>query len=95
MGDVAVQGTSVVMYSSPAYRNYQYFVTPDWPGGIYGSPAISGSRPGSCLRCPSPAEPTLLLLRLLTIAAQLLLWNTRSITCTHPLSRAHRRTLVR
>jgi sphinganine-1-phosphate aldolase len=42
-----LQGTSVIMYSHPKYRNAQYFVTPDWPGGIYASPAIAGSRPGS------------------------------------------------
>lgn len=35
------------MYSEPKYRNAQYFVTPDWPGGIYASPAIAGSRPGA------------------------------------------------
>ncbi|ROT82894.1 putative sphingosine-1-phosphate lyase 1-like, partial [Penaeus vannamei] len=42
----AHKGSSVIMYRSPEFRHYQYFVTPDWPGGIYGSPTIAGSRPG-------------------------------------------------
>lgn len=37
------------MYSDTKYRNCQYFVTPDWPGGIYASPAIAGSRPGALI----------------------------------------------
>ncbi|XP_042872848.1 sphingosine-1-phosphate lyase-like [Penaeus japonicus] len=45
----AHKGSSVVMYRSPEYRHYQYFVTPDWPGGIYGSPTIAGSRPGGLM----------------------------------------------
>lgn len=28
------------------YRHYQYTVTTDWPGGVYGSPTVSGSRAG-------------------------------------------------
>lgn len=42
----APKGSSVIMYSSPEYRHLQYFVTPDWPGGIYATPTIPGSRPG-------------------------------------------------
>ena len=40
------QGSSVIMYRNSWYRNYQYFCYPDWPGGIYGTPTITGSRAG-------------------------------------------------
>jgi len=43
------KGTSVVMYASQALRRYQYFVAPDWTGGIYASPSIAGSRPGAVI----------------------------------------------
>ena len=42
----ALKGTSVLLYRSPVLRRYQYFTQPDWPGGIYFSPGISGSRSG-------------------------------------------------
>lgn len=42
----APKGSSVIMYSNPDFRHYQYFVNPDWPGGIYASPTVPGSRPG-------------------------------------------------
>nr|CAG4643915.1 EOG090X051L [Lepidurus arcticus] len=45
----APKGSSVIMYSHPRYRSFQFFVTPDWPGGIYASPTIAGSRPGSTI----------------------------------------------
>lgn len=43
----AAKGTSVVLYSTPELRRYQYFVATDWPGGLYFSPTLSGSRPGA------------------------------------------------
>jgi len=45
----APKGSSVVMYNSRKLRQYQYFVAPNWPGGIYGSPSIAGSRPGALI----------------------------------------------
>ncbi|XP_076981126.1 sphingosine-1-phosphate lyase 1 isoform X2 [Tamandua tetradactyla] len=45
----APKGSSVVLYSEKKYRNYQYFVTTDWPGGIYASPTMAGSRPGGII----------------------------------------------
>jgi len=42
----ALKGTSVLLYRSPDLRRYQYFNYPDWPGGIYMSPGLSGSRSG-------------------------------------------------
>ncbi len=43
----AAKGTSVVLYRTPALRRYQYFTATDWPGGLYASPAMAGSRPGA------------------------------------------------
>jgi sphinganine-1-phosphate aldolase len=42
----AAKGTSVVLYRDTDLRHYQFFKTPDWPGGLYFSPTIAGSRPG-------------------------------------------------
>jgi len=42
----ALKGTSVLLYRDPALRKYQYFNHPDWSGGIYMSPGLSGSRSG-------------------------------------------------
>lgn len=43
----APKGSSVIMYRSKLLRNYQYFVSTDWMGGVYGSPTMAGSRPGA------------------------------------------------
>ncbi|KAJ3074361.1 hypothetical protein HDU98_011430 [Podochytrium sp. JEL0797] len=43
----APKGSSVIMYRSKEIRDYQYFITTDWPGGVYCSPTIAGSRPGA------------------------------------------------
>ena len=42
------KGSSVVMYSNKQLRQRQYFVDPNWPGGIYATPSTAGSRAG-CL----------------------------------------------
>jgi len=42
----AAKGTSVVLYHGPELRRYQYFTAVDWPGGLYFSPNMAGSRPG-------------------------------------------------
>lgn len=39
----------MVMYRTKNIRKYQYFVAPNWPGGIYASPSIAGSRPGALI----------------------------------------------
>lgn len=43
----APKGSSVIMYRSPEYRKYQYYITSEWVGGLYGSPTLAGSRPGA------------------------------------------------
>ncbi|XP_053730187.1 sphingosine-1-phosphate lyase 1 isoform X1 [Synchiropus splendidus] len=45
----APKGSSVILYSDKKYRHHQYFVAPDWQGGIYASPSIAGSRPGGII----------------------------------------------
>jgi len=42
----APKGTSVVLYRSSELRSYQWFSFPDWPGGIYATPTVGGSRSG-------------------------------------------------
>jgi len=43
----AAKGTSVVLYRDLELRRFQYFTAADWPGGLYFSPTLAGSRPGS------------------------------------------------
>ncbi len=43
----AAKGMSVVLYRNAELRRYQYFTAADWPGGLYFSPTIAGSRPGA------------------------------------------------
>ncbi|XP_049837080.1 sphingosine-1-phosphate lyase isoform X3 [Schistocerca gregaria] len=45
----APKGSSVVLYAEPKYRHHQFTVTTDWPGGVYGSPCVSGSRAGGII----------------------------------------------
>ncbi len=42
----AAKGTSVVLYRGAELRQHQYFTATEWPGGLYFSPTIAGSRPG-------------------------------------------------
>ncbi|XP_012529920.1 sphingosine-1-phosphate lyase [Monomorium pharaonis] len=45
----APKGSSLILYRNKQYRYYQYTITTDWPGGIYGSPTINGSRAGGII----------------------------------------------
>jgi glutamate/tyrosine decarboxylase-like PLP-dependent enzyme len=42
----AAKGTSVVLYRGAELRRHQYFTATEWPGGLYFSPTLAGSRPG-------------------------------------------------
>jgi sphinganine-1-phosphate aldolase len=44
-----LKGTSVVLYRHKKLRHYQLFQIPDWPGGIYASPSMTGSRSGGLI----------------------------------------------
>lgn len=43
------KGTSVIVYRNQEIRRHQYFVFTDWSGGIYGSPTMTGTRPGGAI----------------------------------------------
>ena len=43
------KGNSTLLYRNSSLRSYQYFISPDWSGGVYASPSIAGSRPGALL----------------------------------------------
>ncbi|KAL8720138.1 MAG: hypothetical protein Q9225_002953 [Loekoesia sp. 1 TL-2023] len=45
----APKGNSTLLYRTAALRTYQYFISPEWTGGVYGSVGIAGSRPGALI----------------------------------------------
>jgi len=45
----AAKGASTVLYRDREVRKHQFFVYPDWPGGLYGSPTMTGTRPGGAI----------------------------------------------
>ncbi|KAM7538691.1 hypothetical protein Aperf_G00000052387 [Anoplocephala perfoliata] len=45
----APKGTSVIMYRNKELRANQFFLVPDWTGGIYVSPTFAGSRSGALI----------------------------------------------
>lgn len=45
----AAKGASVVLYRNRELRRHQFFVYPDWPGGLFGSPTATGTRPGGSI----------------------------------------------
>ena len=47
----APKGTSVILYRNAELRSYQFYAVADWPGGIYGSPTVAGSRSGYLIAC--------------------------------------------
>jgi glutamate/tyrosine decarboxylase-like PLP-dependent enzyme len=45
----AAKGSSVILYKSKIHRRHQFSVYTDWPGGIYLSPTMLGTRPGGAI----------------------------------------------
>jgi sphinganine-1-phosphate aldolase len=45
----AAKGASVVLYRGAALRRHQFQVETGWPGGIWLSPTIAGTRPGGAI----------------------------------------------
>ena len=45
----AAKGASVILYKDMSYLRYQFLVVTNWPGGIYASPALLGTRAGSAI----------------------------------------------
>jgi len=42
----AAKGASVILYRDMSWMEHQFFVYENWPGGIFASPALLGTRPG-------------------------------------------------
>ena len=45
----ALKGTSTLLYRDKDLRRHQYFTYSDWPGGLYLSPGLAGSRSGGLI----------------------------------------------
>ncbi|MCP4130570.1 MAG: aspartate aminotransferase family protein [bacterium] len=43
------KGASTIMYRNKELREHQFFAYADWPGGVYGTPCVSGARPGGAI----------------------------------------------
>jgi glutamate/tyrosine decarboxylase-like PLP-dependent enzyme len=43
------KGASVVIYKDKDLRRYQFFVSKDWPGGLFASPSVTGTRPAGSI----------------------------------------------
>lgn len=42
----SAKGASAITYRSPELMRYQFFVYENWPGGVFASPGLLGTRPG-------------------------------------------------
>jgi len=40
------KGASILLYKNMTYLKHQFFVHQNWPGGVFASPALLGTRPG-------------------------------------------------
>ncbi len=45
----AAKGASLILFRNMDYMKHLFFVYTDWPGGIYASPGILGTRPGGAI----------------------------------------------
>jgi glutamate/tyrosine decarboxylase-like PLP-dependent enzyme len=45
----ASKGSSVLLYNDNELRKSQFYIYTGWPGGIYASPSIMGTRPGGAI----------------------------------------------
>ena len=45
----AAKGASTILYRDASLRRYQFHVSTGWPGGIYASPSMAGTRPGGSI----------------------------------------------
>ncbi len=44
-----LKGTSTLIYATKELRAHQWYAVPDWPGGLYVSPGLAGSRSGGLI----------------------------------------------
>ncbi|MCF6237449.1 MAG: aspartate aminotransferase family protein [Candidatus Marinimicrobia bacterium] len=42
----AAKGASTLIYRNMSYMKHQFFIDENWPGGVFASPALLGTRPG-------------------------------------------------
>jgi len=71
------KGASVVLYKNDEIRSYQYFAYATWPGGLFGSPSMSGSRPGGMIAAAWAAMTAMGQNGYMEIARNV--WNTTTI----------------
>jgi sphinganine-1-phosphate aldolase len=45
----AAKGASLVLFQNRALRRHQFYTYADWPGGLYASPSMTGTRPGGAI----------------------------------------------
>eukprot|EP01099_Mayorella_cantabrigiensis_P007540 TRINITY_DN669_c0_g5_i1.p1 TRINITY_DN669_c0_g5~~TRINITY_DN669_c0_g5_i1.p1 ORF type:complete len:411 (-),score=111.58 TRINITY_DN669_c0_g5_i1:121-1305(-) len=45
----APKGTSLILFRNTEYRKFMYYTTTEWPGGIYCTATMAGSRPGALI----------------------------------------------
>lgn len=45
----SVKGSSVIMYRNSDIRKHQIYTYAEWPGGLYGSPSMAGTRGGGSI----------------------------------------------
>ena len=43
------KGTSIILYRNKDLRKKQFYIHPDWPGGVFASTALSGTKGGGAL----------------------------------------------
>ncbi len=81
-----LKGSSVLLYRTPELRRLQYFIVPDWPGGLYTSPGMSGSRSGGIIAAAWAAMVSLGREGYLRIAADILrtAGELRAVIGAHP-----------
>jgi len=47
----AAKGASTITYRASSIRRYQFFAFAGWPGGMFVSPSLLGTRPGGSIAC--------------------------------------------
>jgi sphinganine-1-phosphate aldolase len=45
----AAKGASTILYRNINYLKHQFFIHQNWPGGVFASPALLGTRPGGSI----------------------------------------------
>jgi sphinganine-1-phosphate aldolase len=45
----AAKGASTLIFRDESFRRHQFFSYADWPGGLYVSPGLAGTRPGGAI----------------------------------------------